>query len=101
MGLLQYMLKKTTSLKMDNSFRCKDKLINVTTEKRCLLCEPKGPYSQGMGEMEELLANPGVADMVLQLPFEQLKFSHYTASCLEVQAISFRFVHKTPAVRII
>jgi hypothetical protein len=44
-----------------------------------------------MGEMEEL---PGVADMVLQLPFEQLKFSHYTAPYLEVQAISFRLVHK-------
>jgi hypothetical protein len=50
---------------MDNSFPYKDKLINVTTEKRSLLREPKGTYSQCMGEMEELPANPGVADMVL------------------------------------
>jgi hypothetical protein len=44
-GLLQDMFEKTTSQKMDHSFRYKDKLINVTTEKRCLLCEPKGTHS--------------------------------------------------------
>jgi len=41
MGLLRDMFKKTTSQKMDYSFQYKDKLISVTTEKCCLLCEPK------------------------------------------------------------
>jgi len=56
---------------------------------------------QCMGEMEEFPANPGLANMLLQLSFQQLKFSHYTAACLKVKAISFRLAQARPAVRII